>query len=628
VSTPIVPPVITTPADHPIRADDPKRSSAKIAAFQYLAIGIFLFLISGFWELQVKKQESYSEMAERNRIKATPLLAARGKILDRDGRVIVDNHSTWSLLIARENLKWEHLPGIAAGLNLDLEDLKTKLQRFSKRPTYEPLLVKDDLSPEELAFVESHRDPEFYPELELIQAQRRLYPQNGFAAHVLGYTGEISEAELDDPAYANYKPGDVIGQSGIEHQYNDILMGIDGQRQVLVDSRGNERAVLGNKDPVPGHRLQLTIDLDLQVVAELAMEGRIGAAVALNPQNGEVLAMVSRPTFDPNRFAVHIKTKDWREYADDPDGPLLNRVIQAQLAPGSTFKPIMAVAGIDSGTVDEDTDFHCSGGASFYGHYYECWQHKGHGTVSLHRAIQQSCDVYFYNLGNKMGIDTISHYAEMVGLGRKTGIDLPNELAGTMPSSAWKIRTLRQKWYAGETISVAIGQGYTTVTPLQLAAAIGSIGAGGKWYRPHLLRPDSMKIKPNILPISQRALDDSIGGMCAVVNEPGGTGGRAKLPGIEVCGKTGSAQTASAKFMAGKNIKLNGWFVAYAPRVNPEIAVVALLQNAGHGTVAIPVVRDVIKAYFDKKAARRGEAPQPIHMEMPTAESDDGGGDR
>ncbi len=619
MANPIVPSEIVAPAEHPQLRDDPKLSSGKVAFFQYLSVAIFLFLISGFWELEVKQRESYSEMAERNRIKATPIVAPRGKILDRDGRVIVDNHLTWSLLLARENLKPEHLPGIAAGLNLDLEDLKTKLGRFRKQPAYVPVIIKEDLSPEDLAFVESHRDPEFYPELELLQAQRRLYPQNGFAAHVIGYTGEISEAELDDPLYANYHPGDVIGKFGIERQYNDMLMGVDGQRQVMVDSRGNERQVIGTKEAKSGQRLQLTLDLDLQSVAELSMEGRQGAAIAINPQNGEILAMVSRPTFDPNKFTVRIRSKDWREYADDPDRPLFNRVIQAQLAPGSTFKPIMAVAGIDRGVIEEDTIFHCYGGESFYGHYYTCLEH--HGAISLHRGIVQSCDVYFYNVANRLGIDPINHYAEMMGLGHKTGVDLPNEAAGLVPSSAWKIRTQREKWFAGETISVGIGQGATIVTPLQLVSAISSIGVGGKWYRPHLLRVDTPKVTAKVIVASERAISDSISGMCGVVSEPGGTGSRARLPGIEVCGKTGSAQVASNKFLAGKHIKTNGWFVAFAPRENPEIAVVAMLENAGHGgIVAAPIVRDIMKAYFDKKAARHGEPPQPIRMEMPTTE--------
>ena len=303
----------------------------------------------------------YNEQAERNSIHQLPIPAPRGKILDRDGRVIVDNHSSYSLILTRENLKTEHLRTIADGLNLDYDDLTARVQRFTSRPKYDPIIIKEELTPAELAFVESHRD--FFPEMELIPSQRRLYPQNGFAAHVIGYTGEISEQELDSPDFAKYNQGDVIGKFGIERQYNDTLMGVDGERQVVVDNRGKTRKVLANKEAIPGKDLQLTLDLDLQAVAELAMEGKNGAVVAMDPRTGEVLAMVSRPTFDPNKFAVRIKSSDWREIADNPDHPLLNRAIQAQDAPGSTFKPFVAIAGLESGAIDDQFTVHCPGGA-------------------------------------------------------------------------------------------------------------------------------------------------------------------------------------------------------------------------------------------------------------------------
>ncbi len=334
-----------------LRRDDVKFAVGKIAAFQYLSVGIFLFLISGFWVLQIQNPEFYNERAERNRIKSIPILAPRGRILDRDGRVIVDNHSSFSLILSRENLKPEHLKPIAEGLNLDYNDLVNRVNRFKSRPKYEPIVIKEELSPAELSFVDSHRD--FFPEMELIEAQRRLYPQNGMMAHVIGYTGEVSESELDSPDFAKYSPGDVIGKFGIEREYNDILMGVDGERQAMVDNRGRVRQVLGIKEAVPGKDLKLTIDLDLQVVGELAMEGRVGAVVALDPRSGEVLAMISRPTFDPNKFAVRIKPADWKEIADNPQHPMLNRAIQAQFAPGSTFKPLVALAGLESGAIDE-----------------------------------------------------------------------------------------------------------------------------------------------------------------------------------------------------------------------------------------------------------------------------------
>jgi penicillin-binding protein 2 len=584
--------------------DDPKFASGKIALIQYLGVGIFLFLISGFWDLQVRNPQLYSEKAERNRIKSLPVLAPRGKIVDRDGRVIVDNHSSYSLILSRENLKPEHLRTIADGLRLDYDDLVARLNRYKSRPKYEPIVIKEELTPADLAFVESHRDPEFFPEMELIHAQRRLYPQNGFAAHVIGYTGEVSETELDSADFARYNSGDVIGKFGIERQYNDVLMGVDGQRQVVVDNRGRERELLGVTEAVPGKNLELTIDLDLQAVAELAMDGRKGAVVALDPRNGEVLAIVSRPSFDPNKFAVRIKPSDWKDIVGNPDNPLLNRAIQAQLAPGSTFKPLMALAGLETGAIDEKWSVHCSGGASFYGHYHKCWQKGGHGTVSLHTGIVRSCDVYFYNVGNKLGIDQIAFYADQAGLGHRSGVDLPHESSGTVPSTQWKIRNYRQKWYPGETISVAIGQGALTVSPIQLARAIGGMAMGGVWHQPHLTKEGTRKEEPHSWTLSPENVQRVIDGMYGVVNE-GGTGVRARLPNVEVCGKTGTAQLASNEFLKGKHaksLKDNAWFVGFAPRHNPEIVVVALFENGEHGQLAAPIVRDVLKAYFDKKA--------------------------
>jgi penicillin-binding protein 2 len=589
------------------RREDVKFASGKIAGFQYAGVLIFLFLITGFWNLQVQNPQIYNEQAERNRIKQLPIPAPRGKILDRDGRVIVDNHSSYSLILTRENLKTEHLRTIADGLNLDYDDLVARVRRYTPRPKYDPITIKEELTPGELAFVESHRD--FFPEMELIHAQRRLYPQNGFAAHVIGYTGEVSEQELDSPDFAKYSQGAVIGKFGIERQYNDTLMGVDGERQVVVDNRGKTRETLANKEAIPGKDLQLTLDLDLQAVAELAMEGKNGAVVAMDPRTGEVLAMVSRPSFDPNKFAVHIKSSDWREIADNPDHPLLNRAIQAQDAPGSTFKPFVAIAGLESGAIDDQFTVHCSGGASFYGSYHKCWQKGGHGAVSLHRGIQQSCDVYFYNVGDRTGIDKIAFYANQAGLGEKTGVDLPHEAEGLVPSSAWKIRNFREKWYAGETISVAIGQGALTVTPMQLARAYSWLINGGLWHQPHLVKGG--KYQEHSWPLSADNVSKVIYGTWGVVNEPGGTGVRAQLPGLNVCGKTGTAQLASNKFLSGKTGKEfedNAWFVGFAPREAPEIVVVALYDHGGHGQFAAPVARDVLKAYFDKKTRLAADA--------------------
>jgi len=582
--------------------DDPRDAAGKIAVFQYTTVLVFVFLVSGFWQLQVQDPERYSEAAERNRIKSTPLLAPRGKILDRDGRVIVDNRASYSLLLNREEVKWEHLPAIASALQLDYADLSVLLRR-NTRPQ---IIIKDQLSRDEIAWIEAHQDQSAYPEMQLIKSWRRQFPQGGFAAHVTGYVGEVSESELNSPQFSEYRQGDIIGKDGLEKQYDKTLRGVDGQQRVQVDNLGHERQMETTQDAVAGQDLHTTLDLDLESVAELAMQGKRGAVVAMDPRNGEVLAMMSAPTFDPNKFTGRISRSDWNEIMNDPYKPLLNRAIQAEFAPGSTFKPIVALAGLETGVIDDETEFHCSGGASFYGSYHACWSWKkgGHGNISLHRAIRESCDVFFYNVANRLGIDRLAEYADIAGVGHKTGIDLPNERESTMPSTKWKLRLSRQKWYAGETISVGIGQGAVTVSPLELASAIGGIADRGKWFEPHLVAGTAPKLL-RTGHFNPENIEKVIFGMYAVVNEPGGTGHNAALPGIKVCGKTGTAQLASNKFLKGtalgRSMKDNAWFLGYAPQEAPEIIVVALFENGEHGDRASWIVRDVLKAYFDKK---------------------------
>jgi penicillin-binding protein 2 len=595
------------PAQPPLH-DDTRFAAGKIAVFQYSAVVIFLFLIAGFWRLQVQNPEYYEERAQQNRIKSRPLYAPRGRILDRDGRIIVDNHVSSTLLLTRENLKMEDLKPIADGLDLNLADLQTKVGRQAKSPKYVAIRLKEELSPADLAFVNSHRD--VFPELDVISSQPRLYPRDGMMAHVIGYTGEVTEAELDSAEFAKYKQGDVVGQFGIERQYNDSLTGTDGQQRVEVDNRGQVRQDFkeDEKPYIPGKDLQLTIDLDLQAVAELAMDGKNGAVVAIDPRNGEILAMVSRPTFDPNKFIGHISNRDWSAINGNPDHPLMNRAIQAQFAPGSTFKPIVALAALETGTIDENTPVHCPGYVNLYGHTYHCWtwQHRApHGTLSLHGGIVNSCDVYFFTIGNKTGIDNLALYADMAGFGHATGVDLPGEAVGGVPSPAQVLHTYHRKWYAGETPSVAIGQGDLKVTPIQLARAIGGLSVGGVWHTPHLVKNDAVAAKTVQWPLDPVHVQDVIDGMYGVVNE-GGTGAQSAIPGIDMCGKTGSAQLASvdlAKSEAGKemNLKDNAWFVGFAPRRAPEIVVVALFEHGVHGQYAGPIVRDVVKAYFDKK---------------------------
>src|SRR5271163_2389903 len=471
---------------------DDKVSAMRLTAAQYVILGIFLVLAYGLWKLQVMESGYYASAAEKNRIRNVPILAPRGKILDREGRVIVDNYPSFSALLLRDSSRDLNADAdlIAQGLHLDADEVRTRVKLFASLPQYQPIFLKEDITRDELAFIEAHRNE--LPELDTIVSHRRLYPLNGFMAHLIGYVGEVTEDMLNEPQFELYSPGDVVGVSGVERQYNSVLMGQNGSRQALVDSHGREVGRLGETEAIPGKPLKLTIDIDLQIAAEQALAGKNGAIVAMNPHTGEILAMVSGPTFDPNDFAVHVSRDEWNKLVNDPDKPLLNKAIQAQLAPGSTFKIIMSVAGWQEG-IDQNMHVHCNGSADFYGRNYKCWVyflHQSHGDVDLAKAIYQSCDVFFYTLADKLGIERIAKYASMLGLGQKTGIDLPNEATGLMPSEEWKIRNYKQKWFAGETISVGIGQGAVAATPIQLAHALGAITSGGVLVHPHVAFPD------------------------------------------------------------------------------------------------------------------------------------------
>src|SRR6266704_408138 len=468
-----------------------KVSAIRLTAVQYIILAVFLVLAYGLWRLQVMQSDKYALAAEKNRIRNVPILAPRGKIVDREGRVIVDNYPSFSALLLRDSSRDLNADAdlIGAGLHMDPKEVRERLRHFSALPQYQPIFLKDDITPDELAFIEAHRNE--LPELDTIMAHRRLYPRNGFMAHLIGYVGEVSEGMLNQPRWELYNPGDVVGRSGVELQYNQLLMGKNGSRQVLVNSKGKEVGELDEKPAVPGHALKLTLDIDLQIAAEEAMGDKNGAMVAMDPHTGEILAMVSRPTFDPNDFAVRISRGEWSKLVTDPDKPLLNKAIQAQLAPGSTFKIIMATAGWQEG-IAQDLQVHCSGGAEFYGRRFGCWVKTGHGEVDLTKAIYQSCDVFFYTLAEKLGIGRISKYALALGLGQKTGIDLPQEASGVMPSEEWKLRNFRQKWFAGETISVGIGQGAVAVTPVQLIRAISAISMQGRMVVPHVADPTGL----------------------------------------------------------------------------------------------------------------------------------------
>ena len=605
-----------------------KLPAAKLHAVQYVIAAILVILGAGLWRLEVAGADSFRALAEANRIRKVPVLAPRGRLFDREGRLLVDNYPSVSCFLLREQVKDLNadLPLIAQGLHISVEQIHATLRRFQTAPKYQPIPLKQDITPDEQAFIEAHRNE--LPELETLDEQRRLYPRDGFAAHLIGYVGEISEDDLNKSKYAFYQPGDVVGKSGVEATYDALLRGVDGSRDVIVNSHGKEIGRLGQTLAQAGKDLRLTIDLDVQMAAEKAMEGKTGAVIALDPHTGEILALVSRPTFDPNQFAVRLSKSYWNEILTNPDHPLLNKAIQAQLAPGSTFKIIMSYAGLQENAA-QDMHVMCSGGASFYGHFFAC--DKRHGMVDVEHAIPWSCDTFYYTLANKLGIDTIAKYATDLGLSQRTGVDLPDEVSGTMPSTVWKMKNFHEKWYAGEVISVGIGQGAVAVTPIQLARAIGGVASGGALKRPHLVFPD--EVPPDEL----EAIHESFPGSgdktvplatanwqlitdAMAATTTSGTAAPAHMEGIDFAGKTGTAQVVShsagmTSLGVGKE-RANAWFVGMAPRRNPDIAVAVLWEHGGWGAGSAPVAAQIINAYVTKQRKRENniriaEIPKP-----------------
>jgi penicillin-binding protein 2 len=606
-----------------------KLSPGKLTLAQYIVAGILTVLVVGLWRLQIVSADGYRVLAEANRVRKVPVLAPRGRLFDREGRLLVDNYPSVTCYLLREQVKdlSADLPMIAQGLHIPMEQINATLRRFQLAPKYQPIPLKQDITPDEQAFIEAHRNE--LPELETLDEQRRLYPRDGFAAHLIGYVGEVSEQMLNnDSRYAFYQPGDVVGRSGVEQTYDALLRGTDGSRDVIVNSHGKEVGHLGQTLAIPGQDLKLTIDLDIQMAAEKALEGKVGAIVAMDPHTGEILALASRPTFDPNQFSVRLTKSYWNEILSNPDHPLLNKAIQAQLAPGSTFKIIMSVAGLQEG-IAQTMHIACNHGATFYGHYFAC--DKNHGIVDINNAIPWSCDTFYYTLANRLGIDTIARYATSVGISQKTGIDLPDEAAGTMPSTAWKLKTQHEKWYAGEVISVGIGQGAITATPMQLARALGGIASGGVLRRPHVvfpseLSPDQLSAVHDTFPGSGEKTIELAPANWQIITDAmaaatvTGTAGASHLEGIDFAGKTGTAQVMSHDALArsggGHRTVPNAWFVGMAPRRNPDIVVAVLWENGDWGANSAKLGAQIIDAFVEKQRKRDSniriaESPKP-----------------
>jgi penicillin-binding protein 2 len=627
---------VTGPLSRPLNREE-KLSPVKLTIAQYIVAVILVILVAGLWRLQVVSADDYRVLAEANRIRKVPVLAPRGRLFDREGRLLVDNYPSVTCYLLREQLRDKsadlnaNIALISQGLHIPVEQINATLRRFQTAPKYQPIPLKQDITPDEQAFIAAHRDE--LPELETLDEQRRLYPRDGFAAHLIGYVGEISEEDLNKPKYSFYSPGDVVGKSGVEQTYDALLRGKDGSRDVIVNSHGKEVGQLGQELATPGQDLKLTIDLDIQMAAEKALEGKTGAIVAMDPHTGEILALVSRPTFDPNQFSVRLTRSYWNEILNNPDHPLLNKAIQAQLAPGSTFKIIMSYAGLQE-NVAQTMHVPCNHGATFYGHYFAC--DRNHGMVDINNAIPYSCDTFYYTLANRLGIDTIAKYATSLGISQKTGIDLPDEVSGTMPSTVWKLKTQHEKWYAGEVISVGIGQGAVTATPIQLARALSGIASGGVLRRPHVVFPDELSAEQlsavrdtfpgsgdKTIPLTTENWQIITDAMANVTSSPIGTAYVAHLDGVDFAGKTGTAQVMSHDALSrsggGHKTVPNAWFVGMAPRRNPDIVVAVLWENGNWGNNSAKLAAQVIDTFVDKQRKRDSniriaEVPQPAPL--------------
>ncbi len=589
-----------------------------------LRIGLLLvvaLLALRLWHLQIREGPYYRDLSENNRTRSVILEPARGLIYDRNGILLANNVPSFSLYVSLEDVKDRDalIEKLTELIGLDPALIRKKLAVRGAKQL--PRKIKDRLTLREATLIESHRLD--LPGVMIQVESQRNYPSGVTASHVLGYVGEVSAEQLDKPDFAELHQGSIVGQYGVEKFFDHIVRGQAGQKNIEVDALGHEKRTVLVDQPHAGNDLYLTIDARLQKVAEDLLGQESGAIVALDPTTGDVLAMASRPAFDPNVLSRELTSRQWVEIVQDEGRPLNNRASQGQYPPGSTFKVLMAAAALESKTMSPSSTVFCNGGYQFGRRVYHDWKASGHGSVDLRKALIHSCDVYFYTVGQRMGIDTMASYAHQFGLGEETGVELPSERVGTVPSTTWKQKVKHEAWLPGETISAAIGQGYVTVTPLQMASMIGTVANDGVIYRPRLVQgimdretgqrqdiPAMPKSKLDVKPETLALIREALAG---VVTE--GTATRAKSSIVTIAGKTGTAQTAALRTGPEKDIpkKLrdHAWFVAFAPVEHPKIAVAVLAEHMGHGgSAAAPLAKEVIETYvkLTSKAAGAGEA--------------------
>jgi penicillin-binding protein 2 len=591
----------------------------------YVVVAVFVVLLLRLWFLQLIKGETYRNLSENNRIRLEDIAPTRGIIYDRNGRILVDNRPAFQLAIVPEDVSdlEKTLTEMSRILEVEQGQLAKRVGSAPKGTPFRPVVLRRDMTRDQVAAVETHR---FHFPGVLVQIEpKRSYERPSFAAHLIGYLGEIEETQLRGARGQGYKLGDYLGKYGVEMEWEQELKGQRGGRQVEADAAGRQLSILQEVPSKPGHNLALTLDTRLQLRAERALEGKAGAIVVLNPNNGDILAMVSSPAFDQNQFIRGFSPSEWQSILDNPLHPLENKGIQGQYPLGSTFKPVVVAAALEEGVIEPETEMTCLGEYQLGNRTYRCWKKRGHGKIALHEAVVQSCDVYFYQLGQKLGVDRMAEYAQRFGLGSRTLVRLNNEARGLVPTAQWKLKRFGIPWQKGEDLITAIGQGFLLATPIQAGVLYGAIANGGKFLRPRVvLRVEDAEgshlksVKPEIVgkldlkPPTRSFLQEALVG---VVQDPSGTGRAARVHGVTVAGKTGTAQVVRVAEDETEEREIDevpyefrdhAWFVAYAPAEAPEIVVVALVEHGGHGgSAAAPLARQVLQEYFKNKPPRK-----------------------
>lgn len=582
---------------------------------------LFFMLFTRLWYLQILKGPEYSTLSESNRTRVQDILPTRGLILDRNGRLLVDNHPAFDLALVREDVTQLNLlkARLKQLLNRPYEDLEKNFEAARFKPAFQPALIYADLSRSELVSLETYRFE--LPGLVIRIKPRRKYLYEGLAAHVIGYLGEISQGELELDEYREYRMGDLVGRFGLEREFESSLKGKRGRRLDEVDASGRVLEVIKQVPPVPGNNLYLTLDKSLQQVAEEALSQTAGSLVALDPTTGEILAMVSSPTFSQDDFIRGISSEKWQALIKNPLHPLRNRAISGQYMPGSVFKIVTALAGLEEGIITPETTIICTGKYQFGNRSYRCWLKRGHGTINLYKALVESCDVFFYDLGKKLNIDRLAWYSQALGLGQPTGVGLENEKAGLVATTRWKKSRFKEPWIQGDSLLVAIGQGYNLVTPLQMAQLLGAVVNGGILYKPYLVKRitdvagrEIKTFSPEVvrrLEFNPKYLALIKQGLVGAVNEPRGTGRRARLEYVTVGGKTGTTQVIASrpedenKDDVPYRFRDHAWFVAFAPAEAPRIVVAVIAEHKGYGgSAAAPLAKKVLEAFFSAEAGR------------------------